>query len=154
MKLYKKLLLSAVSTVFALSATAQDRQPYGKEFDTENAIAAEKLSAEMGEKKKLEKVVLYGEISEVCQAEGCWMKLQNEAGAEIFVKFKDHAFVIPKDLAGRKAYVTGNALKKVVSVEDQKHYAEDGGKSEDEIAAITEPKEELRVEAVGVIIEN
>ena len=41
-----------------------------------------------------------------------------------------------------------------VSVADLKHYAEDAGKSEDEIAKITEPKIEYAFEANGVLIKR
>ena len=82
------------------------------------------------------------------------MKLKNENGADVFVKFKDHEFVIPKDRAGRAAIVSGIAKKKTISVDDQKHYAEDAGASEAEIAKITQPKEELRIEATGVMIKD
>lgn len=39
-----------------------------------------------------------------------------------------------------------------MSIEDQRHYAEDGGKSKEEIAAITEVKRTLAFEADGVLI--
>jgi hypothetical protein len=153
MKLIKLLSASAVALALSLPALAQNGKAYGKEFKTDKAVAATELSTKIGKDSKLENVVVVGEISEVCQAEGCWMKLKNEAGENIFVKFKDHAFLIPKDLAGHKAYVQGKASRKTVSVEDQKHYAEDAGKSDEEIARITEPKVELRIDATGVIIE-
>ncbi|HRO44013.1 MAG TPA: DUF4920 domain-containing protein [Flavipsychrobacter sp.] len=137
----------------SLSAIAQKATPYGKKFKTNTAYSATELSSRMGDKDKLENVVISGEIAQVCQAEGCWMKLKNETGADIFVKFKDHSFMIPKDLAGRKAYVNGTAIRKTVSVEDQKHYAEDEGLAPEEIAKITQPKVELRVDATGVVIE-
>jgi hypothetical protein len=152
-RLFKTLTAGALALVVALPAIAQTGKLYGKKFKSETAFAATELSRRMADKKDMDNVVISGEISEVCQAEGCWMKMKNEAGADIFVKFKDHAFLIPKDLAGHKAYVSGKAVKKIVSVADQKHYAEDAGKSADEIAQITQPKEELRVDATGVVIE-
>ena len=152
-KLIKIIAASAIALAFTIPSFAQSGTVYGKKFKTKNAYPATELSSRMGDKEKLENVVVEGEISEVCQAEGCWMKLKNSAGENIFVKFKDHAFLIPKDLAGHKAYVSGTASRKTVSVEDQKHYAEDAGKTDDEIAKITAPKVELRVDATGVIID-
>jgi hypothetical protein len=148
-------VISACTFVLALSTTvtAQNSTAYGKKFKTATSIDASELVKTMGNKDKVENVVISGEISQVCQAEGCWMKMKNAAGEDIFVKFKDHAFLIPKDLAGHKAYVSGTAVRKTVSVEDQKHYAEDAGKSEEDIAKIAEPKVELRVDATGVVIE-
>jgi len=138
---------------FSLSAEAQSPHQYGKKFKTKKALQVSELVERLNEKNKLENVVVAGEISQVCQAEGCWMKLKNPDGGDIFVKFGNHDFTIPKDLAGRKAVVNGTATRKTISVEEQKHYAEDAGKSEAEIAAITEPKTELRINATGVSIE-
>ncbi|MCE2790741.1 MAG: DUF4920 domain-containing protein [Saprospiraceae bacterium] len=46
----------------------------------------------------------------------------------------------------------GKAYRETTSVEDLKHFAEDEGKSAEEIAAITEPKTELKFMASGVMI--
>lgn len=124
---------------------------YGQEFQIENVQTMQSLTKLMADKKEAE-VKLEGRISQVCQAEGCWMKLKNDGGEDIFVKFKDHSFVIPKDLAGRAAIVTGKAVKKEVSVKELRHLAEDAGASEAEIAKIDKPKQELRIEATGVMI--
>ena len=153
MKLIKLLASSAVVLALSVPSLAQEGKLYGKEFKKAKAFPVTELSTKIGSKGKMENVVVVGEISEVCQAEGCWMKMENGDGQPVFVKFKDHAFLIPKDLAGHKAYVNGTASMKTVSVEDQRHYAEDAGKTDDEIAKITEPKVELRVDATGVIIE-
>ena len=95
---------------------------------------------------------IVGEIKEVCQAKGCWMKVQLESDDEVFVRFKDYGFFVPKDAAGKKVVMNGAAFYEEMSVEDQKHYAEDEGASEDELAQITAPKKTLRFEADGVLI--
>ena len=71
---------------------------------------------------------------------------------EAMVKFKDYGFFMPKDIAGREVIVDGFAFIEEVSVEDQRHFAEDAGKSLDEIAAITEPKRTLSFTSSGVLI--
>lgn len=69
------------------------------------------------------------------------------------VTFRDYGFFMPvEDLKGRKVVFTGIAKREVISVDDQRHYAKDAGKSETEIASITSPKEELRFVADGVIL--
>jgi len=152
-KIIKTITTTAFTLIVTVPSYAQDGKAYGKEFKQANAIAATALSDHMGKKDKVEDVVVSGEISQVCQAEGCWMKMKAATGEDIFVKFKDHAFVIPKDLSGHKALVHGTAIRKTVSVADQKHFAEDAGKSAEEIAKIREPKTELRIEATGVVID-
>ena len=48
--------------------------------------------------------------------------------------------------------VNGLAFIEEMSVDEQKHYAEDGGESEEAIAAITTPKKTYRFEADGVLV--
>ena len=71
---------------------------------------------------------------------------------EMRVTFKDYAFFMPKDLAGKHVVVDGYAYVENTPVDVLRHYAEDAGKSKEEIAAITEPKREVSFEAFGVII--
>ena len=59
------------------------------------------------------------------------------------VKFKDYGFFMPKDISGKEVILNGKAYVNEVPVDEQRHYAEDAGKSEEEIAAITEPKKDL-----------
>lgn len=93
-------------------------------------------------------------VKEVCQAKGCWMKVELDGGEEAMVKFKDYGFFMPKDIAGKEVIVNGFAFVEEMSVEDQKHYAEDGGKSEEEIAKITQPKKTFGFEADGVLLKE
>jgi len=91
------------------------------------------------------------QVKEVCQKKGCWMKVdlgENEA----MVRFKDYGFFMPKNIAGKEIIAEGKAYVEEMSVEDQQHYAEDGGATPEEIAAITQPKRTLAFEAHGVLI--
>ena len=69
---------------------------------------------------------------------------------EMFVQFKDYGFFMPKDLSGKEVVMLGKAYREVTSVEDLKHFAEDEGKTKEEIAKITEPIKELKFMASGV----
>lgn len=95
-------------------------------------------------------------VEAVCQMKGCWMTLvpeqEEDAETEMMVRFKDYGFFVPKDIAGRRVIVEGKAYYTLTSVDDLRHYAEDAGKSEEEIAAITEPKRELAFLASGVLL--
>jgi len=149
-KLFIPLLAIALASSAVPAAAKKKGKLYGAEFSSSNLIPAAELSGKMGTSTSLPGVVVSGTIAQVCQAEGCWIKLKNEAGEDVFVKFKDHAFLVPKDLAGRRAVVSGTAVKKTVSVAERRHLAEDAGATAEQIAAITEPKEELRIEATGI----
>lgn len=146
-------LTAALLTAFVPTADAKKKgKLYGQTFTETGAMEASQLSTKMGASTNMPNVAVKGKIAQVCQAEGCWIKLKNEAGEDVFVKFKDHAFLVPKDLGGKQAIVYGTAVKKNVSVDERRHLAEDAGASKEDIAAINESREELRIEATGVRI--
>jgi hypothetical protein len=62
--------------------------------------------------------------------------------------------VMPKDIAGKEVIVKGKAFVTEVPVEELQHYAEDAGKTPEEIAAITEPKKTFSFEADGVLLKQ
>jgi hypothetical protein len=70
------------------------------------------------------------------------------------VFFKDYEFFIPLDSKGKTATIEGYGSREFVDVEMLKHYAEDDGKSQEEIDAITEPETIYMFDAIGVIIED
>ena len=96
-----------------------------------------------------------GTVVEVCQKKGCWMTLQPagavaDADSPYMVRFKDYGFFMPKTLSGSEVVVEGIARTSVTPVDELRHYAEDAGKSAAEVAAITEPRKEVSLEATGV----
>lgn len=128
---------------------------FGKEITADYAISkkemAEKFEA-MNVGDTLE-VKFTGEIGEVCQKKGCWIKVPLDEGKTSFVKFKDYAFFMPFNSAKSKVILNGKAFKSEVSVEELQHYAKDAGKSEEEIAKIVEPKVTYSFLADGVLLE-
>ncbi|MGB5668108.1 MAG: DUF4920 domain-containing protein, partial [Maribacter sp.] len=95
-----------------------------------------------------------GVVSDVCQAKGCWMKVQLQDGNEAMVRFKDYGFFVPKDITGKEVIVNGFAFVEEMSAEDQRHYAKDGGKSKEEIEKIIDSKKTYGFEADGVILKQ
>ena len=71
--------------------------------------------------------------------------------SEMMVRFKDYGFFVPLDASG-EVLIHGKAFISETSVDDLRHYAEDAGASDDEIAAITTPKTSYNFEADGVLI--
>ncbi|QTD39302.1 DUF4920 domain-containing protein [Polaribacter batillariae] len=92
------------------------------------------------------------EIKEVCSKKGCWMKLPLNEETETMVRFKDYGFFMPLDSQGKQVIVEGKAFVKITPVEELQHYAQDAGKSKEEIAKITKPKKEFAFEAKGVLL--
>lgn len=93
-------------------------------------------------------------IKEVCSKKGCWMKLPLDASTETMVRFKDYGFFMPLDANNKEVIIEGKAFVKETSVKELQHYAEDAGKSKEEIAKITEPKMEFSFEANGVLMKK
>lgn len=114
------------------------------------AITPAKLDKELDKKKKVENVAVKGKVVDVCDKKGCWMTIETENNEQFFVKMKDYAFFVPTALKGKNVVLEGRAETKLTSVDELKHYAEDAKKSQAEIDAITEPKEEIRFLASGI----
>lgn len=127
---------------------------FGEEFKVSNKVDKTSAPYEGLVATDTLQTQMMGEVMEVCQAKGCWMKVKLDSEDEVFVRFKDYGFFVPKDAAGKKVVMNGAAFLEEMSVEDQKHYAEDEGATEDELALITAPKRTFRFEADGVLIGN
>lgn len=91
-------------------------------------------------------------VNSVCQKMGCWMRLDLGEEKEALVKFKDYGFFVPKDIADQEVIVEGVAFIEETDVETLKHFAEDAGKTPEEIAAITEPEKVYSFISSGVRI--
>lgn len=130
---------------------AEKGATFGKEVEANNAITAGQLLKKVQEKDGPVAIKVRGKVSDVCKMEGCWLKLESPEG-NIMVKMKDHAFLVPTAISGKLVVIEGTAEQKITSVEMLKHYAEDAGKTEEEIAKITEPKKEVIIDADGVLV--
>lgn len=126
---------------------------YGAEISPEDAIPGNDLMAMIESQDSLE-VKVQAKINSCCQKKGCWMKMDLGEGNEMMVRFKDYGFFVPKDAAGDLAIVQGKVKKTLIPIDELKHYAEDAGKSQKEIDAITEPEERITFLADGVLIKE
>ncbi len=147
----KPLFYTLVFCLFSGAASAQ--QYFGEKITEENAITATELPEAVKGQESVETKVR-GEVTGVCQAKGCWMTVNVGNNQEMMVRFKDYGFFVPKDITGQSVVIEGEALVETVSVDDQRHLAEDAGKPKEEISNITEPKTQLSFVADGVIVEE
>lgn len=164
----KKVLLILLLTAFTFTCknktktedTIQESQDiayasFGDQIEAEGAISA----SEMAERYKSMNVgdtlttKVSAKINEVCQMKGCWMKLDLGNGEEVMVRFKDYGFFVPLNAEG-DVIVNGKAYISETSVDELRHYAEDAGKTADEIAAITETERTYAFEADGVLLKQ
>lgn len=92
-----------------------------------------------------------GKVVEVCVKKGCFMKIGREEGLDpVMVRFKDYAFFMPQDMVGKNVIVEGEAKVKETSVAQLQHFAEDAGKSAEEIAKIKVSRTDVEITATGV----
>ena len=133
----------------AAVAPATPGQAYGAAFTPAGALPMSALSAALGQRDSAQ-VKLVGKASAVCQARGCWMTLPTADGQEMRVRFRDYAFFVPKDLSGHEVVVSGWAYRRTVPKSELRHYAQDAGKTDQEVAAITQDEQQLTFLADGV----
>ncbi|HRG90150.1 MAG TPA: DUF4920 domain-containing protein [Chitinophagales bacterium] len=126
---------------------------YGTPVSKDGAIDVKTLPAKMANEKE-QFVKIEGTVVAACQVKGCWMTADLGDGKTMRIRFKDYGFFVPKDSGGKKFYAQGIASWYETSVAELQHYAEDAGKSKEDIAKITEPKRELVFLAEGVLLEN
>jgi len=128
---------------------------FGMEINDSDALTSERMMEHYRGMKAGDTVPtkMKAKIVEVCSKKGCWMTLDMDGKNEVMVKFKDYGFFMPLDAKG-EVVVNGKAFVEETPVEELKHYAEDAGKSKEEIDAITEPKLEYKFEADGVLLKT
>jgi hypothetical protein len=138
----------------ATSQTAPAVKYFGDTITPDGALAiADFVKATAGKDSLDAKVDC--EIITSCQNKGCWMTVKMPEGEPMRVRFKDYGFFVPtQGLEGKHAVIQGRAMKEVTDVAALKHYAEDAGKTPEEIAKITEPETSWSFTADGVIIRD
>jgi uncharacterized protein YdeI (BOF family) len=156
----KNCILLCVMVLAGFAANAQPPKVpadagmvFGEKTTVENAITVEKLVTVMQAKEAGSPVdvKITGKVTEVCQKEGCWIKVKSPDGS-MMVKMKDHKFLVPVILEGKSIVINGIAETKKTTVAELRHFAEDAGKTKAEIAKITEPKTEITVQAKGILV--
>jgi len=152
-----KKLLAALIILFAagpvVHAQNNAKSSYGAKIDEHNFVDASRLPVLLAGKDSLA-VKVRGKVLDVCQRKGCWMNISLGNGQEMKVRFKDYGFFVPKNAMGKIVVMDGVAYREKTSVEELRHYAEDAGKSKEEIEKINQPEENISYEASGVLIYN
>ena len=154
-------LLLTPATITACAQTPQVTETktaayagYGDAITADGAISMDEFAKTATDKDSLATKVT-AEIIESCSKKGCWMDVRMADGSAMKVRFRDYGFFVPtKGLEGKEVVMQGRAKKDVTDVAMLQHYAEDAGKSKEEIAAITEPEMSWTFEADGVLIKE
>ena len=156
-KIKMRKLLFFSTFILSLGLTAQSNPYsktlsfYGKKISAENTIDYNEFvkNSLVASKSKIKGLVLSS-----CPKKGCWMEVKVELDT-ILVRFKDYGFFVPKSgLEKKETIIEGYPKQDTISVKMLKHYAEDAGKTKEEIDKITSPKYKISFIADGVIIRD
>ena len=79
-----------------------------------------------------------GQVTKVCQAMGCWMEIV-DTNSSAHIRMSGHSFFIPKNAAGRRAFVEGTVLPRP-----------DNGECEQEAEQATGKPVKVELDATGV----
>ena len=152
MKLFIKSSSILYFSILSYSQSDNNYKSYGELFESSETINynLEKDNfLNSSSKLKIE-----GEILSSCPMKGCWMKISVENDT-VLVRFKDYGFFVPKNgIEGKRTIINGNISVDTLSVAQLQHYAEDAGKSKEEIDLITEPEITISFLADGVLIKE
>lgn len=132
----------------AAMLTAQESQSYGKGVQLKTVISLDEAMAKAGSESE---VLVQGKIHDVCAKKGCWLVLQ-DGEKEIRVTFEGYSFFVPTDSKNKTVRAQGKIALKEISESEARHYAEDAGKSKDEIEKIKGSQKAYSMIATGVEI--
>ena len=134
-------LLIALALPLSIASAGADRV-YGEAMPTGDAQPVAAAIAAGVSEKASEPRKFSGRITEVCQAKGCWVMLEDD-GQVARVMMKDHSISVPKDARG-PAVVYGTLSSKTLDEKMAKHLAEDAGRD------APAPTQEFRITATSV----
>ena len=152
MKSLTKIFIIFFFAIFSFSQNDNNYERYGELFETSEIINYELERDNFLNSSS--KVKIEGEILSSCPMKGCWMKISVEKDT-VLVRFKDYGFFVPKNgIEGKSTIINGKLSVDTLSIAQLQHYAEDAGKSKEEIALISKPEITISFLADGVLIKE
>ena len=152
MKTLTKIFIIFFFSNFSFSQNDNNYERYGELFETSEIINYELERDNFLNSSS--KVKIEGEILSSCPMKGCWMKISVEKDT-VLVRFKDYGFFVPKNgIEGKSTIINGELSVDTLSIAQLQHYAEDAGKSKEEIALISKPEIAISFLADGVVIKE
>lgn len=142
---------SLILLIGILISCASVKNEYGLvKVEESAAISVSELVNRMDKSKDPQTVTIKAPLSAVCQNAGCWVQVPKPDGKQLTVRFKNHFTIPPSTPIGTESFIHGVAYWDTVSVKVLRHYAEDAGKSLEEINKITKPEFKLNFEGDGI----
>ena len=96
-------------------------------------------------------IKIRGQVTEVCQAKGCWMILV-DGDTYARITFEDYGFFVPTETSMQRTVIFGQLSQRTLSGQQAEHFAQDAG-SQSKIKLEGEIRE-YSILARGVQLEN
>lgn len=140
-----------VFLAFASTAFAEEKTygTFSQPTKDQKVLSLKEAIADLKTLNSKEGIYFSGKVDRVCQMKGCWMVMK-EGDQAAQVTFKNYGFFLPKNSGKKSALLRGKIFMKELSEAEARHYAEDDGKSAQEIAAIHGKSQRVWIEAEGV----
>ena len=152
MKTLTKTFIIFFFSILSFSQNDNNYERYGELFEKSEIINYELERDNFLNSSS--KVKIEGEILSSCPMKGCWMRISVEKDT-VLVRFKDYGFFVPKNgIEGKSTIINGKLSVDTLSIAQLKHYAEDAGKSKEEIALISKSEITISFLADGVLIKE
>lgn len=107
------LLISIAILLVACDNDPRNKLPktgnFGNQVSETNVMTTEQLLDMMTMSAEM-KATVGGTIDEYCKSEGCWLTLKNDKGEPLFVEVENKAFILPHDISGKQAVISGTAI--------------------------------------------
>jgi hypothetical protein len=152
----KKLLIIPIALIFCGHLFAQtDDGNYGNEITLEEKTNISDI-LNSPEDYLDKKVLVEGEVLDVCKMMGCWMELESDVeGEKIKVKVKDGDIVFPVEAKGQTALVEGTVYKIELTQEEAADYLEHAAEEQNEefdASKVTGPMTIYQIKGLGAEI--
>ncbi|MDE0732150.1 MAG: DUF4920 domain-containing protein [Gammaproteobacteria bacterium] len=129
MKLLNSLLLSLIAAFVCVAGADEpfsSDQSFGATMPHEGEAVSLKQAIASLDGGSDEFVKVKGQVTEVCQAKGCWMILVD---GDIYARitFEDYGFFVPIETSMQRSLVYGVLSEHTLSGDQAKHFAQDAG---------------------------
>lgn len=151
--LFAACILATVALPACQAAPPFQGDPYGEPLTLTEATPVSTILADP-EAWVGQRVLIRGEVREVCEKKGCWMDIAHPDGL-IQVKVTDDVIVFPVSARGRAAVVEGTVEALALTAEEAfaaaAHRAEEQGEPFDS-TAVFQPTTTYRIQGLGAVI--
>ncbi len=144
--------IAAESATPSSANPAPPATPTGKTYGSSDFAAPSVKLAQVlkdFETYRNQTISVEGKVQQVCQEQGCWVKLEDQ-NITVRAIMKGHSFKVPKELKDKRVKLTGVMEQKELPVKVVRHYMKDEGRPADEIQKVTSPQKVFQFVVDGV----